>query len=408
MCSLPLGATLGLITQRGERGASHGNLDAALQTHVHRVGRRRRRGLLPVRTASRDECADCARPDPGRLSRSETDSEVHDAAARPAGDAAGGHAHRPGRQARRLLRDLDAAARPADPAVGHADDDGLGLRRGDGAEQERAEDSQRPIAHDRGQVEAGGPGQVDQRAQGRGREFPAPPAAGRPDAALGEPARRGDGTRHAADVHGDARPVYGPGADRDPRARRRGGGRRQRRLRRGLVPARCEQPGGLRHGGHLVRVLPPEGRRRLRHRLGARLRRLPVPERQPRLDDLVSRPRARHDSPERLRGPGRLLPDPRRRGRRRARLADRAARRAARPGAARERHVPAQQAVPGDPDRDPRSCIQRGRGSVLSRTRGRSSTSTRGPTSPTPTSRRSGTPSSSGTRSWSTATRGRS
>ena len=52
--------------------------------------------------------------------------------------------------------------------------------------------------------------------------------------------------------------------------------------------------------------------RRLRRRVGARLRRLPVPERQPRLHDLVPRPRARHDPPERLRGPGRLLPDPRR------------------------------------------------------------------------------------------------
>ena len=44
-------------------------------------------------------------------------------------------------------------------------------------------------------------------------------------------------------------------------------------------------------------------RRRLRCRLGARLRHLPVPEREPGLDDLVPRPRARHDAPQRLRGP---------------------------------------------------------------------------------------------------------
>ena len=36
------------------------------------------------------------------------------------------------------------------------------------------------------------------------------------------------------------------------------------------------------------------------------------PNDQPRLDDLVPRSRARHDAPERLRGSGRLLPDPRR------------------------------------------------------------------------------------------------
>ena len=42
--------------------------------------------------------------------------------------------------------------------------------------------------------------------------------------------------------------------------------------------------------------------------VGARLRDVPVPEREPRLDDLVPRSHARDDAAQRLRGPGRLLP----------------------------------------------------------------------------------------------------
>ena len=48
----------------------------------------------------------------------------------------------------------------------------------------------RALAHDRGEVEPAGAGQVDQRAGGRERQLPAAPAAGRSDAALGEPAGR--------------------------------------------------------------------------------------------------------------------------------------------------------------------------------------------------------------------------
>ena len=175
--------------------------------------------------------------------------------------------------------------------------------------------------------------------------------------------------RHPTHLHGDARPVHGPGADRHPRPRRGGRGRRQRRLRGGVVPAGGqEHPPGLRQERHLVPLLRGQGSRVLRRRLAARLRRLPVPEREPGLDDLVPRPRARHDAPQRLRRPGGLLPRPRRAGRRRrrARLAVRDAGRAARPRTRGERPVPAQQDVLRDPDRDPGSLVQQRRLALLS------------------------------------------
>ena len=72
--------------------------------------------------------------------------------------------------------------------------------------------------------------------------------------------------------------------------------------------------GGFARVGTWYEFFRQKAAGRLRRRLGARLCRLPVPERQPRRHDLVPRPCARHDPPERLRGPGRLLPDPRRPG----------------------------------------------------------------------------------------------
>ena len=50
--------------------------------------------------------------------------------------------------------------------------------------------SPRALAHDRVDLEAAGADQVDQRAGRRQRQLPAAPAAGGPDAALGQPARR--------------------------------------------------------------------------------------------------------------------------------------------------------------------------------------------------------------------------
>ncbi len=80
--------------------------------------------------------------------------------------------------------------------------------------------------------------QVDQRLDGRERQLPAAPAAGGPDAALGQPARRHCWARHAADLRIDPRALHRAGADGHPRARCRRRRRRERRLRRGLVPAR--------------------------------------------------------------------------------------------------------------------------------------------------------------------------
>ena len=64
------------------------------------------------------------------------------------------------------------------------------------------------------------------------------------------------------------------------------------------LPAAGEHPGGLRDRRHLVRFLRGQGREQLRRHLGTRLRHLPVPEPEPRLDDLVPRPYAGHDAAE--------------------------------------------------------------------------------------------------------------
>jgi spore coat protein A, manganese oxidase len=56
-------------------------------------------------------------------------------------------------------------------------------------------------------VEPAGADQVDQRAGGRQRQLPAPPAAGRPHPALGQPTRWGDVPRHAADLRRDPGPT---------------------------------------------------------------------------------------------------------------------------------------------------------------------------------------------------------
>ena len=67
----------------------------------------------------------------------------------------------------------------------------------------------------------------------------------------------------------DARALHRPGADRDAPARRGRGRRRERRLRRGLVPAgRRQHPGRLRHRGHLVRLLRGQGGVEVRRRVG--------------------------------------------------------------------------------------------------------------------------------------------
>ena len=116
------------------------------------------------------------------------------------------------------------------------------------------------------------------------------------------------------------------------------------------------------------------------------------------------------DPPQRLRGPGRLLPDPwRPDATDRARLPAAVAR-AAGP-APRRATVPARQDLLRDPDRDPGPLVQRRWLALLSRTPASSSTgSCSGSVHPGRErhSRRSGIPSSSVTRWWSTAGHGRS
>ena len=70
----------------------------------------------------------------------------------------------------------------------------------------------------------------------------------------------GSDGRDGAPVRRHARPVHRPGPDRHPRSRSGRRRRRERWLRRGVVPAeRGQHPGRLRDGGHLVRLLQGQG-----------------------------------------------------------------------------------------------------------------------------------------------------
>jgi hypothetical protein len=77
-------------------------------------------------------------------------------------------------------------------------------------------------------------------------------------------------------------------------------------------------------------------------------------------DHLVPRPRARHDAAERIRRARGVLPHPRRPRRRqgRSRQPNRADGGASRPRATQRRQIPAQQALPRDPDCDPGPLLQ--------------------------------------------------
>ncbi len=176
------------------------------------------------------------------------------------------------------------------------------------------------------------------------------------------------------------------------------------------LPAAKNIPPGYARNGTWFDFFAGQGRRVVWRRLAARLRRLPVPEREPGLDDLVPRPRARHDAAQRLRGPGRLLPHPRRPGRRQSRARQPNQHVAVLPGPA-----------PRENDKFPPNktyyeipiAIQdrsfNADGSLFypdSRAFFDGIVPVR--LSRTAISRRSGTRSSSATRSWSTATRGRS
>ena len=94
--------------------------------------------------------------DTRRHARFRVDRQVRHAAADPAGDAAGRTSSRTRRQADRLLRDLDEAVLATDPSGGMPPTTvwgyGPSLR-----EQTRAPRPQRSVAHDRGQMEPPGP-----------------------------------------------------------------------------------------------------------------------------------------------------------------------------------------------------------------------------------------------------------
>ncbi len=160
-------------------------------------------------------------------------------------------------------------------------------------------------------------------------------------------------------LHEHARALHRPGAHRHPRARRPHH-RRQRRLRRSLVPAgRQQYPQGLRRHRHFLRLLQQE----VQAQVGSRNGIVQLPERPARHHALVPRPHAGHDPAERLRRPGRLLPDPRRPGRCRAGQPGRQHLRSCRAGP-RCRRRPAWR-IRRDPHRGPGPLLQRRRLAVL-------------------------------------------
>ena len=353
-------------------------------------------------------------PDPGRHARPERRAEVRDAVADPAGDAPGGDDHHAGRQTSRLLRDLHAAALPADPAGGHAAPRPCGAtarsrsRRPAGdccihhAPSLTIESTwKRPVRIK----------WINELVDANGNYLPhllpvdptlhwANPPGGtagrdtRPDVHGSTPGPYTGPVPIVTHLHGAA----GVGDESDGYAEA------------WYLPAAGNIPAGYAHRGHLVQLLRGQGGVEVRRRLGAGVRDLPVPQRPARVDPVVPRPRPGHDPPQRLRRPGRVLPGPwRPRGRQGGpRQPHRRHRRAAQPGPQRKRHVPAQQDLLRDPDRGPGPLLQHQRLAVLPRHAGRSSTASPAPTSPRPTCRRSGTRSSSATWSWSTATPGRS
>ena len=231
------------------------------------------------------------------------------------------------------------------------------------------------------------------------RQLPAAPAAGRPDAALGQPAGRTG--RDATRTRWIPSPYTGPvpivthvhGAHTTDES--------DGYAEAWYLPAANNIPAGYATAGTLVRRLQAASSSPSRASTGTPgTRDLPVPQRPARRDALVSRPHARHDPAERLRRAGRLLPAPRRPG-------DAVDRHAAR---ARRRRSAIRRARATTRSRSPsRTARSTPTARSSTRTAARSSTASPGPTSPTTaTSRRSGTRSSSATRWWSTAAPGRS
>ena len=140
-------------------------------------------------------------------------------------------------------------------------------------------DPQRALAHDRGHAQPAGAGEVDQRPGGRRRRLPAAPAAGRPDAALGEPAWWHRGTRHAARRSPRRRAVHRPGAHRHPRHGAVGVGDESDGYAEAWYPARREQhSGGYATEGTWYDFFAGKAAAKYGVDLGTGLRHVPVPE----------------------------------------------------------------------------------------------------------------------------------
>ena len=159
-------------------------------------------------------------------------------------------------------------------------------------------------------VAPAGPRQVDQRLGQTERRLSAASAADRPDAPLGQSARRAAGPRRTWER---PRAIPGTGADRDPPPRRASAARRATAIpRRGTYPRPATFPAGYARRGSRYQRFRAQAQRRPRPGLDARKRGVPVRQRPARDDDVVPRPHARHDPRQRLRRAGRLLPDARR------------------------------------------------------------------------------------------------
>ena len=234
------------------------------------------------------------------------------------------------------------------------------------------------------------------------RPLPAAPAAGRPDAALGQPARRRRRPGHPP-RRSPARPgpTAGPVPDRHPPARRRTPHEESDGYPEAwYLPAARNIPRGYARVGSFYDRLPRECAQPLGVRPGARARRPSSTRNDQRgRHPVVPRPRARHDPGQRLRRAGRLLPAARRR-----RTTCR--RRAARPRATRRR-------APGGATTRSRWSSRTAPSTRTARCSSRpaatSSTTFAGPVHARHRRRRrSGTRSSSATPWWSTAAPGRS
>ena len=166
---------------------------------------------------------------------------------------------------------------------------------------------QLPRLHHRSQLPHSGSGQVDQRSGRRQRQLPPAPLAGRPDAALGQPARRHHGPGYAPTFTSTPGPYTGSGSDRDPSAR---GAQREESdgyAEAWFLPAANNIPAGFATEGTWYDFFKGEFQGKSGVVWDAGTATFQYKNDQRAGDLLVSRPHARHDPPERLCGTGGFL-----------------------------------------------------------------------------------------------------